>query len=79
MILSRQPWLRPRSEEADECKGQAGRQGEQVIIEEDLEFFDGRLQVNACCGLVVAELRGDRGSVRHWWEGGEGEGACALR
>ena len=72
LILSRQPWLRPRMSEASaECKGEAGRQGEQVI-EEDLEFFDSRLQVNACCGLVVAELRGERGVVRHWWEGGEG-------
>ena len=57
---------------AAECKGEAGRQGEQVIIEEDLEFLDSRLQVNACCSLVVAELRGERGVVRHWWEGGEG-------
>ena len=72
LILSRQPWLRPRSEVAAECKGEAGRQGEQVIIEEDLEFLDSRLQVNACCSLVVAELRGERGAVRHWWEGGEG-------
>ena len=23
------------------------------------------------CTLAVAELRGERGAVRHWWEGGE--------
>ena len=63
LILSRQPWLRSTSEEPTECKGEAGGQGEQVIIEEDLRFFNAKLQVNACCSLVVAELRGERGAL----------------
>ena len=25
----------------------------------------------ACCSMAVAELRGERGEVRRWWEGGE--------
>ena len=56
LLLARQPWL-GATEASGQCKGEAGRQGEQVA---------------ACCTLAVAELRGERGAVRHWWEGGEG-------
>ena len=61
LLLARQPWLGVT--EASQCKGEAGRQGEQVA---------------ACCTLAVAELRGERGAVRHWWEGGEGVTSLPL-
>ena len=58
LILSSQKWLNSSTTSA--CTAP------------QLHLSSGSL-LQSCCGVTVAELRGEKGRVLHHWEGGQGE------